>query len=75
MSQRTDLATGLVNSSDRLTIELVEHPNSPAFIQISWPEAPTVCSPTQFDKLVARTMRILSNGVIELAAIRVNRHV
>ena len=40
-------------------------------IVVKWPPKASVCPPASFDQLVAGAMRILSNAVVELAAIRV----
>jgi hypothetical protein len=40
-------------------------------VVIRWPQKSTITSPATFDKVVADTMRLLSNAVVELAAIRV----
>lgn len=68
----TPLASGTVYDQDQLTIELVEpdHDLPPAIV-IRWPAKPTTTAPASFDKAVAAAMRILSNAVVELAAIRV----
>jgi hypothetical protein len=70
MPKRTDLSAGNLNGSDRLTVELVEPTGKPPIIAIIWPPKPTVCTPPQFDQVVATAMRLLSAAVIELAAIR-----
>ena len=38
---------------------------------VKWPVKPTISSPAAFDKVVADAMKVLSNAVVELAAIRV----
>jgi hypothetical protein len=38
---------------------------------VRWPVKPTVASPASFDQVVADAMKILSNAVVELAAVRV----
>ena len=43
----------------------------PPIVAITWPTKPTVTTPAQLDAVVAAAMRVLSNSVIELAAIRV----
>jgi hypothetical protein len=73
MSKRTDLSSGNLNGSDRLTVELIEPIGKPPIIAIIWPPKPTVCTPAQFDQVVATAMRLLSSAVVELAAIRVHR--
>ena len=71
MPNRTELATGQITNSDKLTIELIEPPEQPAVVQIRWPDKPSLYPPAQFDQAVAAAMRVLSNAVIELAALRV----
>ena len=66
----TPLASGTINGQE-LTIELVEPAKFPPAIVISWPAQPTTVPPANFDKAVAAAMRILSNAVVELAALRV----
>jgi hypothetical protein len=73
LPQRTDLASGVVNNSDRLTVELLEQSGKPPIIAITWPAQATVTTPTNFDAVVATTMRILANAVIKLAALRVHK--
>jgi hypothetical protein len=73
MSNVTPLSSGSLNGQT-LTIELVEPDNDlPKAVVIKWPVKPTVASPATFDKAVADTMKILSNAVVELAAIRVQK--
>jgi hypothetical protein len=69
----TQLARGKITNADTLTIELIQPLELPAVIRIHWPDKPSICPPTQFDQAVAAAMRILSNAVVELAAIRVWR--
>jgi hypothetical protein len=65
------LSSGTINGQS-LRIELVEPGNDlPNAVVIKWPQTPTVTSPASFDKVVADAMKVLSNAVVELAAIRV----
>jgi hypothetical protein len=73
MPHRTELSAGNLNGGDRLVVELIEPDQLPAVIRIKWPEQPTIIPPAQFDAGVAAAMRILSNAVVELAALRVLR--
>jgi hypothetical protein len=67
----TPLSSGSLNGQT-LRIELVEPGNDlPNAVVIKWPQKSTITSPATFDKVVADTMRLLSNAVVELAAIRV----
>jgi hypothetical protein len=71
MSNITPLSSGSLNGQT-LTIELVEPGNDlPNAVVVKSPVKPTITSPAAFDKLVADTMRVLSNAVVELAAVRV----
>ena len=71
MSNVTPLSSGSLNGQT-LTIELVEPGNDlPNAVVVKWPAKPTIASPTAFDKVVADAMKVLSNAVVELAAIRV----
>lgn len=73
MSQTTPPSSGTLNGQ-AITIELVEPgTHQPPVIVVKWPHKPTVCPPASFDQLVASAMRVLSNAVVELAAIRVGR--
>ena len=73
MSNVTPLAHGSLNGQT-LTIELVVPGNDlPNAVVVKWPAKPTITSPATFDKVVADTMKVLSNAVVELAALRVWR--
>jgi hypothetical protein len=73
MHQRTDLSAGMLNGSDRLTVELIQQHDMPTTVAINWPPKATVCTPAQLDAVVAAAMRLLANAVVELAAIRRRR--
>jgi hypothetical protein len=73
MPKRTELSAGNLNSSERLTVELIEPTNQSPIVAITWPPKPTVCTPAQFDQVAAAAMRLLSAAVIELAALRVHK--
>ena len=71
MSNVTPLASGHLNGQT-LKIELVEPGNDlPNAVVVKWPQKLTISSPAAFDKVVAAAMKVLSNAVVELAAIRV----
>jgi hypothetical protein len=73
MSQTTPLSSGTLNGQN-LTIQLVEPGNDlPPAIVVKWPDKPSLCPPASFDQLVSSAMRILSNAVVELAALRVRK--
>jgi hypothetical protein len=69
-NQTTQLASGLINGHDRLTVELVEPADLPVTILITWPAKPSVTDPAKFTALVAATIRVLADARIELAARR-----
>ena len=69
--QTTPLSSGSLNGQT-LKIELVVPGNDlPNAVVVRWPQKPTTTSPASFDKVVADAMKVLSNAVVELAAIRV----
>jgi hypothetical protein len=71
MSNVTPLAHRSLNGQT-LKIELFEPGNDlPNAVVVKWPQKPTITSPAAFDKLVADAMKVLSNAVVELAALRV----
>ena len=71
--QTTPLSSGNLNGQT-LKIELVEPGNDlPNAVVVKWPAKPTITSPAAFDKVVADAMKVLSNAVVELAAIRVRK--
>jgi hypothetical protein len=72
-NQITPLSSGSLNGQT-LKIELVEPGNDrPNAVVIRWPQKSTITSPATFDQVVANTMKILSNAVVELAALRVSK--
>jgi hypothetical protein len=64
------LAAGSVTRSDRLVVELVQPPDTPAAILIKWPSQPTVTDPAKLTATVAAIVRVLGMAQIELAARR-----
>jgi hypothetical protein len=70
MNQRTDLAAGAINASDRLVIELIVPPDMPPVIAITWPAKPTVCTPGTYAEVAAAAMRLLANASTALARIK-----
>jgi hypothetical protein len=72
-SSRTDLAAGPINGSDRLTIELVEPPDMPAFVAINWPPQSSVIDPKRFRDSAATVVRLFSEAHIKLASIKARR--
>ena len=71
MPKPTTLATGQLNNSDQLEVELHRPADMPAFILIKWPAAPSVVEPTP--KAIANltaALRTLAEAQSKLAAIR-----
>ena len=53
------LAVGSVTQSDRLVVELVQPPDTPAAILIKWPPQPTVTDPAKLTATIAAIVRVL----------------
>lgn len=73
MSNVTPLASGPINNSDQLTVELVRPPDLPPAILVRWPAAPSVATADNFDALVAATFRILADARTTLSRMRGDR--
>jgi hypothetical protein len=75
MSQPTTLATGQINRSDQLSVELHTPAAEPAFVLVRWPAGPSVASADDdsFDRLVAAVYRTLSTARVALARMRGDR--
>ena len=72
-NQTTQLASGLINGQDRLTIELVEPTDLPSAILLRWPQKPSITTPDAYSNVAAACMQVLSAAVVELAALRVRK--
>jgi hypothetical protein len=73
MHETIPLSSGTIDGQAR-RIELVEPANDlPKAVVVRWPQKPTIASPATFDQVVADPMKILSNAVVELAALKVWR--
>jgi hypothetical protein len=72
MPKSTTLASGQLNKSDQLDVELVRPATEPAFILIKWPAAPSVVAPTPkaIANLTTALVRTLAEAQSKLAAIR-----
>jgi hypothetical protein len=73
MHQTTQLASGLINGHDRLTVELVEPPDLPAAVLLRWPQKPSITTPDAYSNVAAAAMQILAAAVTELSALRVRK--
>ena len=73
MPKPTTLASGQVNKSDQILVELHRPADLPAFVLVKWPTAPSVASPDNFDNLVAAVYRVLSDARTTLSRMRGDR--
>ena len=73
MPKPMTLATGQINASDQLTVELHRPADLPAFILIKWPSAASVASPATFGNLVAAVYRVLADARTTLSRMRGDR--
>ena len=65
-----ELASGQVTKADRLTITLVQPPDTPETILINWLLKPTVVAPAKLLATVAAIVKVLAAVQIEYAARR-----
>ena len=73
MHQRTDLAGGTINGHDRLRVELIQPPDTPAFITVNWPQKPTVCTPASYPAVAAAIARQIAESATALAQWKARR--
>ena len=69
----TTLASGQLNKSDQIEVELHRPADLPAFILVKWPSAPSVASPDNFADLVAAVFRVLADARVNLSRMRGDR--
>ena len=67
------LASGQLNKSDQLEVELHRPADLPAFVLVKWPAAPSVASPDNFIDLVAAVFRVLADARTTLSRMRGDR--
>jgi hypothetical protein len=73
------LASGPVNRSDQIVVELHRPAAEPVFILVRWPSEPSepsvasVASPDNFSDLVAAVFRILADARVTLSRMRGGR--
>ena len=60
------LATGQINASDQLVIELVQASDTPAMVLVRWPEQPTISPPSRFNATAAAVMKVMANAVVAM---------
>jgi hypothetical protein len=73
MSQITELASGAINGTDALIVELVEADETPAVVIIRWPAKATVSHPRRFPDTAAMLTRLFAEAATTLASIKANR--
>jgi hypothetical protein len=73
MPKPTTVASGAINKSDQLEIELHRPADLPAFILVKWPAAPSVASLDNFGNLVAAVYRIMADARTALSRRRGDR--
>lgn len=66
------LATGQLNLSDRLEVQLHTPATEPAFVLIVWPTAASVAAADDdsFDRLVAATFKVMADARTALSQAR-----
>ena len=67
MHQRTDLAAGPINNSDRLTVELIRPVDAPPIVAINWPTAATIATPANYPAVAEAITRIVAESAGALA--------
>ena len=73
MPNRTDLAAGPINGSDRLTVELIRPADTPAFIAVNWPSAATITTPDAYPSVAAAITRLIAESATTLAGLKARR--
>ena len=73
MTQSTILSSGLINSGNTLTIELVQPDGMPAVVRIVWPTSATITRPEHYLGVASAVMRLLAEGSTTLTRIRASR--
>jgi hypothetical protein len=69
MSNPTTLAAAKIGR-ESITIELVEPPDGPVTVTITWPKEVLSISPRRFPDLAALIARLFANASTELARIK-----
>ena len=70
MAKVTELASGQINASDSISIELVEAEETPAVVLLRWPPQPSVATPVRFGATASAVTAMLAAATARLAAIR-----
>jgi hypothetical protein len=67
VNKRTDLASGTLNGTDRIMVELVQPPDGPPLVKATWPGKPTVSTPTTYPQVAASIVQIFAASATALA--------
>jgi hypothetical protein len=67
------LASGQINGSDMISVELVQPTDAPAVVIVKWPQAPTVADPRRFSSVANAIMHIMASAAVRLTALRAKR--
>jgi hypothetical protein len=70
MHNRTGLAAGQVTNHDSILIELIQPPDSPAFIAIMWPQKPSISTVEAFPGVTSKAATLFATAATRLAQIR-----
>jgi hypothetical protein len=73
VNHRIDLASGQVTNTDRILIELVQPPDSPAFITIAWPVKASVASVEAFPAVASKAAALFAQAAVRLAQHKAKR--
>jgi hypothetical protein len=65
----TPLASAQVDH-DQLKVELVEPPDAPAMVRITWPPQPTIVDPKRFPDVAATIAQLFARAHVVLAALK-----
>jgi len=67
------LASGQINGSDLISVELVEPIDATAVVVVKWPHAPTVCDPRKFPTMAGQVARLMATASAKLSQIRARK--
>jgi hypothetical protein len=73
MHHRTDLASGTINGHDRITVELVQPPDSPALVAVSWPLKASVSTVEAFPAVASKAAALFAQAATRLAQHKAKR--
>jgi hypothetical protein len=73
MARSRVLASGHINGSDMISVELIEPIDAPAVVVVRWPQAPSVADPRRFSSVANSIMHIVASASVRLTAMRAKR--